>query len=90
MIAKLGVSQKGKKINACEESVHDNACAPENRENYIKSGLIFLLFHKYFKGYSLEYNTYNEELHNLYSSPRILRMMKSRRMRWEGHVARME
>jgi hypothetical protein len=32
---------------------------------------------------------HNEELHNLYSSPNILRMIKSRRMRWAGHVARM-
>jgi hypothetical protein len=32
---------------------------------------------------------YNEELHNLYSSPRIIRIMKSRRMRWAWHVARM-
>jgi hypothetical protein len=30
---------------------------------------------------------HNEELHNLYSSPNIIRMIKSRRMRWEGHVA---
>jgi hypothetical protein len=28
------------------------------------------------------------ELHNLYSSPDIIRQMKSRRMRWAGHVAR--
>jgi hypothetical protein len=32
---------------------------------------------------------HNEELHNLYSSPNIIRMMKSMRMRWAGHVARM-
>jgi hypothetical protein len=32
---------------------------------------------------------YNEELQNLYSSPSIIRIMKSRRMRWTGHVARM-
>jgi hypothetical protein len=32
----------------------------------------------------------NEELHNLYSSPSIIRMTKSRRMKWAGHVARME
>jgi hypothetical protein len=32
---------------------------------------------------------HNEELHNLYSTPSIIRMMKSRRMRWTGHVARM-
>jgi hypothetical protein len=32
---------------------------------------------------------HNEELHNLYASPIIIRMIKSRRMRWAGHVARM-
>jgi hypothetical protein len=32
---------------------------------------------------------YNEELYNLYSSPSIIRIIKSRRMRWAGHVARM-
>jgi hypothetical protein len=32
---------------------------------------------------------HNEELHNLYSSPNINRMIKSRRVRWAGHVARM-
>jgi hypothetical protein len=31
---------------------------------------------------------YNEELHNLCSSPNIIRMIKSRRMRWAGRVAR--
>jgi hypothetical protein len=30
----------------------------------------------------------NEELHDLYSSPSILRMIKSRMTRWAGHVAR--
>jgi hypothetical protein len=29
---------------------------------------------------------HNEELHNLYSSPSIIRMIKSRRMRWSWHV----
>jgi hypothetical protein len=33
---------------------------------------------------------HNEELHTLYSSPSIIRLIKSRRMRLEGHVARME
>jgi hypothetical protein len=32
---------------------------------------------------------HNEEPHNLYSSPNIIRQVKSRRMRWAGHVARM-
>jgi hypothetical protein len=33
---------------------------------------------------------HNEELHKLYSSPSIFRMIKSRSMRWAGNVARME
>jgi hypothetical protein len=32
---------------------------------------------------------YNEELHNVYSSPNTIRMVKSRRMKLTGHVARM-
>jgi hypothetical protein len=32
---------------------------------------------------------HNEELHDLYSSPSIIRIIKTRRMRWTGHVARM-
>jgi hypothetical protein len=32
---------------------------------------------------------HNEELRDLYSSPSIIRIKKSRRMRWAGHVARM-
>ena len=31
---------------------------------------------------------YNEELHDLYSSPNIVQVIKSRRTRWAGHVAR--
>jgi hypothetical protein len=34
-----------------------------------------------------KYNSFNE-LHSLYSSPNIVRVIKSRRMRWTGHVAR--
>jgi hypothetical protein len=32
---------------------------------------------------------HNKELHDLYSSPSIIRIIKSRRTRWAGHVARM-
>jgi hypothetical protein len=32
---------------------------------------------------------HNEELNDLYSSPTIVRVMKSRRMRWAGHIPRM-
>jgi hypothetical protein len=31
---------------------------------------------------------HNEEIHNLYSLPNIVRMIKSRRMSWVGHVVR--
>jgi hypothetical protein len=31
---------------------------------------------------------HKEELHDLYSSPNIIKIMKSKRMRWAGHVAR--
>jgi hypothetical protein len=31
---------------------------------------------------------HNEDLRDLYSSPSIIRIIKSRRMRWAGHVAR--
>ena len=33
---------------------------------------------------------HNEELNDLYCSPNIVQVIKSRRMRWAGHVARME
>jgi len=32
---------------------------------------------------------YNEEFNDMYSSPNIVRVIKSRRMKWAGHVARM-
>jgi hypothetical protein len=32
---------------------------------------------------------HNKELHDLYSSPSVIRKIKSRRIRWAGHVARM-
>jgi hypothetical protein len=32
---------------------------------------------------------HNEELHNLFPSPNMIRIIKSRRIRWTGHVARM-
>jgi hypothetical protein len=32
---------------------------------------------------------HNEDLRDMYSSPSIIRILKSRRMRWAGHVARM-
>jgi hypothetical protein len=37
----------------------------------------------------IDIKLHNEELRDLYSSPSIIRIIKSRRMRWAGHVARM-
>jgi hypothetical protein len=36
-----------------------------------------------------EWRKLHNELHDLYSSPSIIRIIKSRRMRWAGHVTRM-
>jgi hypothetical protein len=33
--------------------------------------------------------SYNEKLHNSYSSPNIIRIIKSKRMRWSGYMASM-
>ena len=38
----------------------------------------------------LDRRLHNEELHSLYRSPNIVRVIKSRRLRWAGYVARME
>ena len=35
-------------------------------------------------------NHINEELHSFYRSPNIVRVIKSRRLRWAGHLSRME
>jgi hypothetical protein len=37
----------------------------------------------------VDLSSLDEELNDLYSSPNIIRVIKLRRMRWEGHVARM-
>jgi hypothetical protein len=48
----------------------------------------YKLWHYSFSPLLISYKLHNEELHNLYSSPSIIRMMKSRRIRWSGHVVR--
>ena len=39
---------------------------------------------------AIQYRLHNEELHSLYRSPNMVRVIKSIRLRWAGHVARME
>jgi hypothetical protein len=41
------------------------------------------------RGFLVHRKLHNEALRDLYSSPSIIRIIKSRRMRWAGHVARM-
>jgi hypothetical protein len=50
---------------------------------------IFYKFKKWTRKGEIVHVSAYSELHNLYSSPRIIRMIKSRRMRLAGHVARM-
>jgi hypothetical protein len=38
----------------------------------------------------IKLRVHNKEVHDLYTSPSIIRIIKSKSMRWEGHVARME
>jgi hypothetical protein len=45
------------------------------------------IFHRYVNQISWR-KLHNDELHNLYSSPNIVRVIKSRSLRWAGHVAR--
>ena len=49
----------------------------------------FSLYYRIFFLLSYMYE-FNEELNDLYSSPTIVRVIKSRRMRWAGHLALME
>jgi hypothetical protein len=44
---------------------------------------------KYQNAFQIKGKLHKEEFNNLFSSPNIIRMIKSSRMRWSGHVARM-
>jgi hypothetical protein len=46
-------------------------------------------YHTWFISGTMPEHLSNDELHSLYSSPNIVRVIKSRRMRWAVHVARM-
>jgi hypothetical protein len=56
--------------------------------NFINSGVVPSIFESKMDDVTGDCRKlHNEELHNLYSSPDIIRQVKLRRMRWAGHVA---
>jgi hypothetical protein len=55
-------------------------------ENRVLRGIFGLKRDEVIRGWR---KLHNEEFHNLQSSPIIIRMIKARRIRWVGHVARM-
>ena len=59
---------------------------------YFKYGYIFKrkIFGPKRYGHEEWRRLHNEELHSLYRSPNIVRMIKSRRLRWSGHISRNE
>ena len=62
----------------------------EHRLRVFENGMLRRIFEPKRAGIIGEWRKlHNEELNGLYSSPSIVRVKKSRRVRWEGHVARM-
>jgi len=55
-------------------------------ENRVLRGIFGLKWDEVTGGWK---KLHNEELNDLYSSPNIVRVIKSRKMRWAGHVAHM-
>ena len=66
------------------------------KQSILRRFIIFIVIHSLIEGskrdgVEVEWRKlHNEELKDLYSSPNKVRVIKSRRMRWAGHVARME
>jgi hypothetical protein len=75
------------------ERLHRTVCQYENNEYLMK--YVHTVSTGFFSNLTSLWRTggrrklHNEKLHNLYSSPVIIRMIKLRSMRWAGHVARM-
>jgi hypothetical protein len=62
----------------------------EHRLRVFENGMLRRIFGPKRDKVTVEWRKlHNEELHDLYSSPSIVGIIKSQRMRWAGHVARM-
>jgi hypothetical protein len=62
----------------------------ERRQRVFENGVLRRIFGPKRDEVTGGWRKLHEELHNLCSSPSLIRMTKSRRMRWAGHVAQME
>jgi hypothetical protein len=60
----------------------------EHRLRVVENGVLRRIFGPKRKEDGSWRKLHNDELHSLYSSPNIVKVIKSRRMRWAGHVAR--
>jgi hypothetical protein len=75
-------------LNACE--TWSLTLREENRLKVFENRVLRRIFGPKRGEVTVEWRKlHNEELHILYSSPNIIRQIKSRRMRWAGHVAGM-
>jgi hypothetical protein len=62
----------------------------EHRLKVFKNSVLRITFGPTRDGVTEEWRKlHNKELHNLYSSPNIIRLIKSRKMRWAGHMVHM-
>jgi hypothetical protein len=62
----------------------------EHRFRHFKNRVLWKIFGSKWEEVTGDWRRlHNEELHDLHSPPDIIRVIKSRRMRWAGHVARM-